>query len=241
MLSVRLIPNGCHSQQVTFQRAQFQQRAPPRTEACSMRNPEMEGFVREEDTAGSEPHFSLDGFDGLGEVLSQVIPAHVDGNYEDEIRKRYVALRNEVLLRRVAPPTPSPTISQVEEPIVTQPELNLSHDFVCSALMAKRNVGVIGDHRRPTNHEAAGEEDDDNIDSDEDEILPFRPSHFAARRLARTQTPPKLSIADLLVDSTPDFDEDKVSTFGTTANWIKSQRGEDDISLPFMPLSLRLV
>ncbi|KAF7522809.1 hypothetical protein G7054_g12008 [Neopestalotiopsis clavispora] len=261
MLSIRLIPNGCNSRQVTFQRAQYRQRSPPRTTACTMANPEMEGFVREEDTAGGEPHFSLDGFDGLGEVLSQVIPSHVDGNYEDEIRKRYAALRNEVLLRRITPVSPSLTICrEVEEVVVAPSPISLSRDDepACAGLRtvlsSPRHVGVIGNGRKkqPVNDDKADDEEDvDDDDSDEDEILlPFRPGHFSARRRVaassaqrqQTTTTPRLSIADLLVDSTPDFDEHKVSTtFGTTANWIKTQEGEDAMFLPFMPSYLKSV
>ncbi|KAM0818193.1 hypothetical protein AB5N19_04002 [Seiridium cardinale] len=118
-----------------------------------MRNPETEGFVREEDTAlGSGHHFTLDGFEGLGENLDQVVPPFVDGNYEDEIRARYDAFKDEV-------PAPRP----VESPKPSQ----------------HRKVGVIGDGRKGTAPPASAsspEQDDDG-----DEIFAFRKPHFDSR------------------------------------------------------------
>ncbi|KAK6196848.1 hypothetical protein LQW54_011111 [Pestalotiopsis sp. IQ-011] len=249
-----------------------------------MRNPEMEGFVREEDTAGSEPHFSLEGFEGLGKVIHHVIPKFVHGNYEHEIRMRYeVLLKQEMLSASdaqserqrkdlasaemkntttkiadssAAPKPQAPTmmtkVSCTAEDMWRQPSLAKDPNRL-SALLARRNdarrqIGVIGDQRRQPQPkplepfppftgmknevEKAIDFSGGNDEDSEDEILPFRPGHFAARGTASTthqEAFTKLSITDLLADSTPE-------EFGTTSNWLKSKQNEDD---EFMPYFLR--
>lgn len=285
-LSVRLIPTGCNSPQVTQNRAQYQQRTAPRGEACMMRNPEMEGFVREEDTAGSEPHFSLEGFEGLGKVIHHVTPDYVHGNYEHEIRMRYdVLLKQEMLSASdaqserqrkdlastkmknnntkdadpsTAPKPQTPTVmtkvSCTAEDMWRQPSPAKDPNRV-SALLARRNdtrrpIGVIGDQRRQPkplepfppftgmttdveksiDFTGGNDEDDDDF---EDEVLPFRSSHFAGRSAAASASDAssKLSISDLLKDSTPE-------EFGTTANWLKSKQNDEEDD-EFMPYFLR--
>lgn len=250
-----------------------------------MRNPEMEGFVREEDTAGSEPHFSLEGFEGLGKVIHHVIPEFVHGNYEHEIRMRYEVLlkqemlsaggaqperrRQDIALAKMRnttttiadpsvapkpqPPTMMTKVTCTAEDMWRQPSLAKDPNHL-SALLGRRNdarrqIGVIGDQRRQpqpkplepfppfTGMKNEVEKSIDfsggNDEDSEDEILPFRPGHFAARNAAASTTRQeaftKLSITDLLAGSTPE-------EFGTTSNWLKSKRNEDD---EFMPYFLR--
>lgn len=98
----------------------------------------MEGFVREEDTAGAEPHFNLDGFEGLGMALDQIIPPFVIGNCEDEIWARYLAFVRP--MRALDPDT-----LRLFDDRTVRPSFSLSK------VRETCKYGVIGDHRpRPT-------------------------------------------------------------------------------------------
>lgn len=106
-----------------------------RAPACTMNSPEMKGFVREEDTAGSEPHFTLDGFEGLRKVLDQAVPPCLAGNYEEEIRARYEAFRNLV---------PAPCLMSLLSGAIGTPT---SYKSSLPKTEEVRNFGVIGDRR----------------------------------------------------------------------------------------------
>lgn len=88
-LIVSGIPHGCNSIQVSG-RHWNRQRPAPRGPACVAENPDLEGFNREEDTAGRLDQLELCGLVGLGnDQIDQVLPRYVKGSWRAEVMKLY--------------------------------------------------------------------------------------------------------------------------------------------------------